>query len=135
MGFCQYSWVLCGMGAQRAWAGFGRAWQGLEVAYENIMLQVHLQPSQPSQHGFHWSCKEDVLLALHAQEYVLEHLKAAPGGGPGQPAEAPSMPTRTELRAAGRGDLVRAIAAAGGFLAVAQVRVSAVCATCRTPAT
>lgn len=31
------------------------------------------------------------------------------------------MPTRAELRAAGRGDLLRAINAAGGFLAVAQV--------------
>lgn len=32
----------------------------------------------------------------------------------------PYMPTRRALAAAGRGDLVRAVLAAGGFLAVAQ---------------
>ena len=64
------------------------------------------------------------------QEYALENPTAAKKGGPGHSAEILSMPTRTELRAAGRGDLVHAIIAAGGFLAVAQVVRRTICNPC-----
>lgn len=56
------------------------------------------------------------------QEYIAAHPHEAKGG-PGSPG-SPSMPTRAELHAAGRADLLRAISAAGGSLTVAQVHDS-----------
>ena len=44
-----------------------------------------------------------------------------------QQGHGSAMPSRSELHAAGQRGLVRAIEHAGGFLAVAQVRVHVLC--------
>ena len=65
---------------------------------------------------------------MHVQEYAERHPheeKGTPLGSTAAPPDALYMPTRAELHANGRHDLQRAIAAAGGSLAVAQVRQSA----------
>jgi hypothetical protein len=52
------------------------------------------------------------------QDYITH---AEPKKGTAAEVAGKVMPTRKELREAGRGDLVRAVEAAGGFLAVAQM--------------
>ena len=62
---------------------------------------------------------------MHVQEYAEQHPqggRAASLGSAAAPPGALFMPTRSELYAKGRQDLQRAIAAAGGSLAVAQVQ-------------
>lgn len=57
----------------------------------------------------------------YAEQLQTHAGEGEPGGAAAKTGSLP-MPTRAELLAAGRRDLVRAIAAAGGFLSVAQVR-------------